>query len=218
MTRTDRTSLESKNEIRSDILKLTGYQSGKALLESIPWEVMSSQIASALKALLTGRKQLRLAHQSHLAKSEQKNPTQEMTFALDGRLVGDIGELIAAETFCLDLLGSRTKNIDAISYVKPQWNVQIKATFQTDCLSIKHGGDHFIGLQLSDEGKFRVIYNGPARPVMQYLKAPKARGHVGRTHAGNRLEPISLAAWVVLNQAVNARNRIPRRQFKPLAD
>lgn len=134
-----------------------------------------------------------------------------MTFALDGRLVGDIGELIAAELFCLDLLGTKTKNIDAITTVGSRWKVQIKATFQTDSLSIKHGGDHFIGLQLRNQGGFRVIYNGPATAVMNYLKAPKAAGHAGRKNAGNRLEPISLGTWAVLNLAVRDSDRVPRR-------
>lgn len=134
-----------------------------------------------------------------------------MTFALDGRLVGDIGELIAAEVFCLDLLGSTVKDIDAVTTMGPNRRIQIKATFQNDGLSIKHGGDYFIGLQLKDDGRFRVIYDGPAKPVLDYLRAPKAHGHAGRRNAGNRLEAISLEAWAILNLAVRDSDRIPRR-------
>lgn len=134
-----------------------------------------------------------------------------MTFALDGRLVGDIGELIAAEVFCLDLLGITVKDIDAVTSMGPSRRIQIKATFQNDGLSIKHGGDYFIGLQLKDDGRFRVIYDGPAKPVLDYLRAPKAHGHAGRRNAGNRLEAISLEAWAILNLAVRDSDRIPRR-------
>jgi hypothetical protein len=47
---------------------------------------------------------------------------------------------------------------------------------------------------------------------MDYLRAPKTRGHAPRQHAGNRLEPITLGAWAVLNLAVPRAARIPRRR------
>jgi len=183
-------------------------------MDSLPWEKMSTQIGDALEKLLSGRGLLQGAYRSHLAKSAEEKSGQKMTFALDGRLVGDIGELIAAETFCLELLGTKSKNIDANSTDGSSRKVQIKATFKDESLSIKHGADHFIGLQLNDAGEFRVIYNGPAAPVMGYLKAPKAEGHAGRQNAGNKLEPISLKAWTVLNLAVADLDRIPRREPK----
>jgi len=210
-------SKRSKNQIRSEILKRIGKRSGKDVLASLAWEEMSSKIGEALKALLSGQKHLREAHQSHLANSAEAKAAQEMTFALDGRLVGDIGELITAEVFCLDLLGTKTKNIDAVTTDRLNRKVQVKATFQTDGLSIKHGSDYFIGLQLNDGGKFRVIYNGPAAVVMTYLRAPKAAGHAGRKNAGKALEPLSLEAWSVLNMAVTDSDRIPRRKHQHVA-
>jgi hypothetical protein len=134
-----------------------------------------------------------------------------MTFSLDGRLVGDIGELIAAEIFPLDLLGTKSKNVDAETSSGPKRRVQIKATFGEDGLSIKHGSDYFIGLQLNEQAQFRVIYNGPAKPIINYLKAPASKGKKGRTHAETRLEPISLEAWAILNLDVTDNERIPFR-------
>jgi hypothetical protein len=203
--------MKTKNQIRSDILKRASKRSGKEILAELPWEEMSSKIGDALKALLRGQKQLRDAYQSHLAASTTGQSSPQMTFALDGRLVGDIGELIAAEVFQLDLLGTSTRNVDAITSDRTQRKVQIKATFQEDGLSIKHGADYFIGLQLNNSGQFRVAYNGPACPVMVYLEAPKADGHSGRRNAGNALEPLSLEAWAVLDLAVAEPDRIPRR-------
>jgi hypothetical protein len=179
---------------------------------------MSDQIGKALEALLSGRDQLRRAHRSHLDGSALGDHRQEMTFALDGRLVGDIGELIAAEVFCIDLLGHGERNVDAVTTTEPRRRVQIKTTFQTDSLAIKHGSDYFIGLQLNDAGRFRVVYNGPARRVMDYLHAPKAQGHAGRRNAGSRLEPISLGAWAILNLEVDDVNRIARRTPKRTPD
>lgn len=204
--------MRTKNRIRSEILKSAGKQSGKEILAALPWEEMSSKIGEALKALLAGQKQLREAYRSHLAACAQRYSAQEMTFALDGRLVGDIGELIAGEVFCLDLLGTKSKNVDAVTTDHPQRKVQIKATFQKDGLSIKHGSDYFIGLQLNDAGQFRVVYNGPANTVMAYLRAPKADGHSGRKNADKALEPISLEAWSVLDLAVGDSDRIRRRE------
>lgn len=203
--------MRSKNDIRSEILRQSKFKSGNELLASISWESMSRSITEALKLFLDGQNQLMRAHQDHLASSAQKREAKKMTFALDGRLVGDIGELIAAEVFCLDLLGT-TKDIDAVTTAGPNRKVQIKATFQNDSLSIKHGGDYFIGLQLKDDGRFRVIYDGPAKSVMDYLRAPKAHGHAGRRNAGDRLEAISLEAWAILNLAVNDSDRITRRK------
>ena len=205
-------TVQSKNEMRSKILQHAGYKSGKALLADVEWEVMDSRIGKALRALLSGRNQLKRAHRSHLASSSKKGDRQGMTFALDGRLVGDIGELIAAEAFHLELLGTRTKNIDAVTTAGPSKKVQVKTTFRPDSLSIKHASDYFIGLQLRDDGRFRVVYNGPAKRVMDYLRAPKAHGHAGRRYASKRLEPITLGAWATLNLAVRVPERIPRRR------
>ena len=203
---------KTKNEIRAEILRRSNYRSGKEVLAAVPAERMSKSLGDALKSLLKGRNQLRVAHEKHLAKTAMGETGKRMSFALDGRLVGDIGELIAAETFQLDLLGTSTANVDAVTTTTPRRRVQIKATFQTTGLAIKHGRDYFIGLQLFDDtGEFRVVYNGPAIPIMRYLSAPKAKGHSGRTHAGKRLEPISLATWAVLDLDVDAADRIPRR-------
>lgn len=203
--------MKSKNQICREILQQSGRRSGKELLASIPWEEMDSQVGIALKELLSGRDSLRRAYQSYVARLVQKKRVQAMTFALDGRLVGDIGELIAAKVFRLELLGPGTRNVDAITEDRPEMKVQIKATFQTDGLEIKHGGDYFIGLQFNDEGKFRILYNGPADAAMNYLKAPKAEGHMGRKAAGTKLESISLGTWAVLDWNVQEADRIPRR-------
>ena len=173
---------------------------------------MSKKMKGALNSLLNGRDALRKAYQQHLVATANAKKTFQMTFALDGRLVGDIGELIAAEVFQLDLLGTGSKNVDAETTGSTKWRVQVKSTFVKYGLSIKHGGDHFIGLKLDDLAQFRVIYNGPAAPVMRYLKAPASHGKTGRKKAGKHLESISLEAWSVLNLDVADSDRVPRRK------
>jgi len=187
----------SKEEIRSRILRKAGYRTGRDLLRSLPWEEMEGEIAAALKVLLDGRNRLRKIN-------------DDRTFALDGRLVGDIGETIAARIFSLQLLKPGAKNVDAVTIGEPKRSVQVKATLQDDSLSLKHDGDYVIGLQINEDDRFRVIYNGPAETVMNYLRAPMARRNTGRRNAGNGLEPISLGTWATLNLEVRDQDRIPR--------
>lgn len=211
--RSDKNPKPTKNSIRKEALNLSGFRSGKALLASIQWETMSDGVGRALKSLVRGRDALREAYLLHVKANSPEMKHPEMTFALDGRLVGDIGELITATLFPLEILGTKSKSVDANTTVTPIRKVQIKATFGDNGLSIKHGADHFIGLQLGDTGKFRIIYNGPANPVMSYLKAPASKGKRGRTNAGTRLESLTLEAWAVLNLSLSDNQRVsPRKQ------
>lgn len=203
----------TKNEVRKAILDRNKMQSGKKALAAIPWKAMHESTQTALRHLLSGQQTLKERYKAHLQKSPKSSRNHEMTFALDGRLVGDIGELIAAEVFRLDLLGTKSRNVDAVTTGKPVRRVQIKATFKDDGLGIKHGRDYFIGLQLKTDGRYRIVYNGPAKPVMDYLRLPKARGHSGRAEAGSRLEPITLEAWAVLDLAVAPEDRVPFRRL-----
>jgi hypothetical protein len=112
----------------------------------------------------------------------------------------------------LELLGTRSRHIDAETTAGPKRKVQIKATFQSNGLCIRHGEDHYLGFQLNDDGRFRIIHNGPAAPVMHYLKAPKATGHKGRANAGRKLETLTLETWAVLNLDVADNDRVARRE------
>jgi hypothetical protein len=212
MSKVKKERVRTKQEILAGIRGSSRFRSSKKWFESADWERMNTQIRNALDYLHKGQDILRQLHQKQMAKSKGNIRSKGMTFALDGRLVGDIGELIAAEVFCIELRGTKSVNIDAVTTSIPRRKVQIKATFGKEILSIKHPRDYFLGLQLNQKGQFRVIYNGPARPVMEYLKAPRTEGHQGRKNAGNRLEPISLGAWAILNRSVRDADRIPRRK------
>jgi hypothetical protein len=205
------TKIATKNDLRKAILDTHGPRSGKGVLAALPWKAMRGSTRKALVHLLSGQEALKKQYLSHLKKNSNVSRDHKMTFALDGRLVGDIGELIAAEAFQLDLLGTKSRNIDAVTNGKSPKEVQIKATFKEESLCIKHGADYFIGIQLNNDGKYRVIYNGKARPVMEYLQMPKAKGHSGRKGAGSRLEPISLGTWAILNLNVGEKDRVPLR-------
>jgi hypothetical protein len=201
----------TKTELRRAILENHQLASAKDVLGSISWRSMHGNTQSALKDLLSGQRRLKDRYRDHLAERSKDAEKHKMTFAFDGRLVGDIGELIAAEIFPLDLLGTKSPGIDARTEGAPHKGVQIKATFGTGGLAVKNSADHYIGIQLCDTGRFRIVYNGLAAQAVEYLKLPKSAGQGGRREAGNRLELISLEAWAVLNLNVAPDDRLPFR-------
>jgi len=109
----------------------------------------------------------------------------ELTFTLDGKLIGDIGEAIAAQHFGLKLCAKRTKGVDA--HALDGRSVQIKATG-----SRKNGpafnpgrsvADHLLFLRIDfSTGFAEVAYNGPEAPVRDLLP---------RTWTGTLVIPLS---------------------------
>ncbi|MGR9247038.1 DUF6998 domain-containing protein [Rhizobium leguminosarum] len=96
-----------------------------------------------------------------------------LTFTLDGKLIGDIGEALVAETFGITLCRRRTPGVDG--HAQDGRSVQIKAT------GLKKSGpaftpgdiaDHLIFVRIDfDLGNAKVLYNGPEAPVRRFLPA-----------------------------------------------
>jgi hypothetical protein len=99
------------------------------------------------------------------ARNELHELFPELPFTLDGRLVGDIGEAIALQEFGLIQLPSGSELHDFVS--RDGRKVQIKTTQGT--LSgrsvglglTKQSFEHLIVIQISEEGTYRVLYDGP---------------------------------------------------------
>ena len=91
-------------------------------------------------------------------------------FTIDGRLVGDIGEIIAEREFELTLDLKQRRGHDATT--SDDRNVQIKAGFG-DTLTFGKEPDLYLGLKLYPNGEHEVIYNGPARPIRERYDARK---------------------------------------------
>lgn len=102
-------------------------------------------------------------------------PEKHDGFTLDGRLVGDIGEVIAAELFQIELHKGVTKFYDAKATYDATVNVQIKATFKKS-LTYNHAPDYFIGIQLCKNGNFKVVYNGPGKYIAETYQHRKGIG------------------------------------------
>ncbi|MBX9732071.1 MAG: hypothetical protein K2X59_12145 [Sphingomonas sp.] len=103
----------------------------------------------------------------HLELPNNKN----LRFTLDGKLVGDLGEAIAAEIF--DLKPVPGRQIDAYTRGVCEIPVQIKATgrqsgtFQfRKSKSIRHENVHLIAIQFDWQNlAYEIVYNGPESKV-----------------------------------------------------
>lgn len=83
-------------------------------------------------------------------------------FTIDGLLVGDIGEIIAATEFdiTLDEVGRAT--YDGIT--DDGRDVQIKATFQNH-LTFRKTPTLYLGFKLFHDGTYEVVFNGPGQII-----------------------------------------------------
>lgn len=87
-------------------------------------------------------------------------------FTLDGRLVGDIGEVVAGLAYKLTLNEGLTKHHDAVC--DEGRNVQIKTTFGTSLtFPVHHVPDYYLGIRMNRDGTFEEIYNGPGVLIQQ---------------------------------------------------
>jgi len=102
-------------------------------------------------------------------------PIKEKGFTLDGRLVGDIGEVIAEEHFQIKLHEKVKAYYDAVTTYVPALNVQIKATFK-DQLTYTHNPDYFIGIKLHKNGEYDIVYNGPGKYIHETFQHRKGIG------------------------------------------
>lgn len=116
-------------------------------------------------------------------------PQKKIT--LDGRLVGDIGEIIAKEIYDIELHDKVLPHYDALAkYVEPNLNIQIKATFK-ESLTYNHTPNYYIGIKINEEGDYHVIYNGPGKYIFEEFKHRKDIGVKLLSFPIKRLEEIS---------------------------
>lgn len=126
-------------------------------------------------------------------------------FTIDGKLVGDIGEVIAEQEFDIKLTDKSKTGYDA--HMRDFRRVEVKATFQTTLL-FRSIPDYCIGLKLSRDGSHEVVFNGPGRYIAEGFpdKVPHAKNQVGYTINQlarvsalipeiERVPPISSAPW-----------------------
>lgn len=122
-------------------------------------------------------------------------------------MVGDIGEVIAAEIFDVKLFEKLENGYDAISR-KGKKRIQIKATFG-NTLTFPPGEenipDYFIGIKLYKSGNFEIIFNGPGKIIFELVK--------NRKQVKYRLHNVSVSTIKKVNLQVLMKNRIKERKY-----
>ena len=121
-------------------------------------------------------------------------------FTIDGRLVGDIGEIVAAAEFDIELDGVSRAVHDGKTSSGRQ--VQIKATFQ-DHLTFKTTPERYLGFKLFRDGTHEVIFNGPGQIIFDY--------YAGRAGIGEKLLRFPNSMLKRLSAGVPDDLRVPKR-------
>jgi hypothetical protein len=120
-------------------------------------------------------------------------------FTLDGRLVGDLGEVLAEEFYQIKLFEKIEHRYDAKT--RSGKKIQIKTTFKkTLGFPTRHTPDLFLGLKINSDGSFYEIYNGPGK----YIKKLIAK----RKEPYQRLHNISIERLAAISDKILAKDRI----------
>ncbi|MBA7644682.1 hypothetical protein ES703_52427 [subsurface metagenome] len=150
---------------------------------------MEITISDAVKQLLQIVKQL-----------QSKYPKKK--FTLDGRLVGDIGEVLVEDAYDVKLHEGLQKHHDGITPDGKQ--VQIKATMQNWLtFPVDHIPDYYLGIKIKPDGTFREIFNGPGRVAREAVK--------DRKPTKTNLHTVSISILERLNEKVHEKDRILRQ-------
>jgi hypothetical protein len=123
------------------------------------------------------------------------------TFTLDGKLVGDIGEVLAAEKYGLDLLPHNNQVHDA-KEKSTERLVQIKSSFKNNFyFPYKHVPKYYLCINILENGEIEEVYNGTGKFVLDnYAKNLKHYNETYYTLAKGKL--------FELNKIVPKRDKI----------
>jgi len=147
-----------------------------------------NKIAEALKLIFEGINRL-------------KGTFPKKEFTIDGRLVGDIGEVIAALEYDVELFDVLHRGHDGKT--SDGRLVQVKATFK-DSLTFRTVPDYYLGLKLYRDGTHEEVYNGPGRLIFEKYKHRRGIGKDLLSFPNNDLRELS--ARVPENDRVLKRN------------
>ena len=125
-------------------------------------------------------------------------------FTLDGRLVGDLGEILVAEHYELELLPGLAKHYDATT--RDGRRVQIKTTMKASLtFPCDHTPDYYLGIKINVDGSIIEVFNGPGAIAGKLIRNRKA--------TKTNLYSISINTLLRLNESISEPDRIPRRSI-----
>jgi len=121
-------------------------------------------------------------------------------FTIDGRLVGDIGEVIAELEY--DLVLHETSQPGHDANLRDGRKVQIKATFK-ESLTFKSTPDLYLGFKLYPDGRYEEVFNGPGTIIRDR--------YAHRTGLGTVLLSFPISDLRKLSRVVPSHERVPKR-------
>lgn len=124
-------------------------------------------------------------------------------FTLDGRLVGDLGEILVEEDYDLKLYSGLEKHHDGVT--PDGKKVQIKTTMKNSLtFPVDHIPHYYIGIKIHPDGTYDEIFNGPGSVAWEAIKHRKP--------TKTNLHSITLSALAKLNENVSEQERIPKKR------
>jgi hypothetical protein len=123
-------------------------------------------------------------------------------FTLDGRLVGDLGEILVEQMYALKLLDGLQKHYDAKTADGKY--VQIKATMKANVtFPVDHTPDYYLAVKIHADGSIEEIFNGPGPIARELIK--------DRKDTKTNLHSISISALKKQQSKVKDIDKISRR-------
>jgi hypothetical protein len=128
-------------------------------------------------------------------------------FTLDGRLVGDIGEVLVEDAYDLKPYPDIKKHHDAEC---PDGRlVQIKATMKKSLtFPADHVPNYYLGVQVGADGTFVEIFNGLGAIAWEAVK--------NRAKPKTNLHSVPVGVLIKLQKQIRPEDRIPLRSNKVL--
>ncbi len=139
--------------------------------------------------------------QSIVASLQKSFPNKK--FTLDGRLVGDLGEILVESAYDIKLFSGLEKHHDA--KCSDGRLVQIKTTMKESLtFPCDHIPDYYLGIKILPDGSFMEVFNGPGKLVFELKKNSK--------QTKNNLWSVSVGRLINENEKVKLSDRIPTRK------
>ena len=133
----------------------------------------------------------------YAARNELRQAFPGLSFTLDGKLVGDIGEAIAMDAYRLIPLAAGAKRHDFRTEAGRE--VQVKLTQQTKgnvgLGRSKQRFEHLVVLQVFEDGTYSVLFDGPGE-------------YIDRAWAHKKSASLSILQLRRLNDSVKETERL----------
>jgi len=104
-------------------------------------------------------------------------------FSLDGKLVGDIGEVLVAEKYGIQLYEENKAVYDGFEIATGR-KVQIKASFKNYSYfpyGVDKLPDYFLSVNILEDGELEELYNGPGSYLMEHYISKNNLKHYKET-------------------------------------